>query len=382
MTVPRRPRLRTKLLLLGAGLLLALAAGELLVRLLPARGPLGSLFYQDAWRREAAGIQEAAARGLVVPVPPEQTPRPRFRFADGASFYICYRDQAVLQRPWLDDQGCVPVQISKWGIREREDVAPGNKQPGERRIVCIGDSFTFGWGIPVEQGWVRLLEDELRKGGQNVRTVNCGAAGAIVVDEYRWGLEHRFHVFQPDVVVVTLCLNDLLPSSGLFLLPPSRATGFRLYDLLASAGRDPLALDPKVDWVQILLDLPKADGEANQMYNPDAPYDAMWSQHAPQQSLQSMRDWCRDRGIRLGVVLWPFLQGLGPGEFYPFAKIHREVASFCEKEGIPFLDLLPPLHAVVPTMDLWVTPADMHPNPRAQRLALPALVGFVQRLGG
>ncbi|HLQ36876.1 MAG TPA: hypothetical protein VK348_03680, partial [Planctomycetota bacterium] len=139
---------------------------------------------------------------------------------------------------------------------------------------------------------------------------------------------------------------------------------------------------PKVDWVQILLDLPKADGEANQMYNPDAPYDAMWSQHAPQQSLQSMRDWCRDRGIRLGVVLWPFLQGLGPGEFYPFAKIHREVASFCEKEGIPFLDLLPPLHAVVPTMDLWVTPADMHPNPRAQRLALPALVGFVQRLGG
>ncbi|HLQ37909.1 MAG TPA: hypothetical protein VK348_08915, partial [Planctomycetota bacterium] len=98
MTVPRRPRLRTKLLLLGAGLLLALAAGELLVRLLPARGPLGSLFYQDAWRREAAGIQEAAARGLVVPVPPEQTPRPRFRFADGASFYICYRDQAVLQR--------------------------------------------------------------------------------------------------------------------------------------------------------------------------------------------------------------------------------------------------------------------------------------------
>src|SRR5260221_528076 len=65
MTVPRRPRLRTKLLLLGAGLLLALAAGELLVRLLPARGPLGSLFYQDARRREAAGIQEAAARGLV-----------------------------------------------------------------------------------------------------------------------------------------------------------------------------------------------------------------------------------------------------------------------------------------------------------------------------
>ena len=32
-----------------------------------------------------------------------------------------------------------------------------------------------------------------------------------------------------------------------------------------------------------------------------------------------------------------------------------------------------------PPEDLWVTPADPHPNPRAQRLVLPAIAAFVRK---
>jgi hypothetical protein len=46
---------------------------------------------------------------------------------------------------------------------------------------------------------------------------------------------------------------------------------------------------------------------------------------------------------------------------------------------MPFLDLLPVLRGQH-TEDLWVSPADMHPNERAQRIVAPALADFVAGL--
>jgi hypothetical protein len=293
--------------------------------------------------------------------------------------YLCYSDQQKLHRDWLDADGCVEVRMNAWGLRERDDITPDNKQPGERRIVCIGDSFTFGWGVPVEKCWVRLLEDALRKDGKNVRTVNCGAAGALVTDEYWWGLQHRFSAFQPDCVVVTLCLNDLLPSNGLCVLgaPSPKPSGILLLDYFRRPfANDPLALDPKVDWVELLLHLSREQTDAGRMTGPDTPFEAMWSQGTPQASLRAMRDWCAARKVTFLVVLWPFLQGLGDGEFYPFTKMHELVGAFCQQEGVPFLDLLPVLRGHRAS-DLWVTPADMHPNPKAQTIVIPQLTTFI-----
>jgi len=97
--------------------------------------------------------------------------------------------------------------------------------------------------------------------------------------------------------------------------------------------------------------------------------------------MKQMKAWCEGRKIPLMIVLWPFLQGLGKARFYPFASLHEEVAAECRKQEIPFLDLLPALRGT-PAEELWVTPADMHANPKAQELALPALLAFVRQHGG
>ena len=219
----------------------------------------------------------------------------------------------------------------------------------------------------------------INSGGQDIRTVNCGAAGALCIDEYEWGLRNRFGKFQPDAVLVTICLNDLIPSSGLFVQGPAPDTGLRLLDLIQGAmGKTPLELDPKQDWVGLLKSLPRKAGEDAKMYGDDKPYEAMWAQGTPQRSLRAMKAWCEERKIPLMLVLWPFLQGLGPARTYPFDSLHREVASDCEKAGIPFLDLRPALQSTNQE-DLWVTPGDMHPNPTAQQLAVPSLLEFVRR---
>ena len=378
-----RPRARpaAKVLAAAVALLLALAAAELVLRLLgPTAGPLGQLAYAlpDGTPITPA---EGARRGAIVAVPPPR-PRERWMFAPGTSFFLCYADHERLHRDWFDPQGRVPVRINAWGLRERDEITP-DKPAGQRRVVCIGDSFTFAWGVPEEAGWVRRLEHELREGGADVRTVNCGAAGTVCVDEYVAGLQHRFHVFQPDAVVLTICLNDLIPSSGLSFLDPVQPTGVRVLDLARGAlGRRPLDLDPARDWVQELLELPR-DAALRSGYatappgSDDKPFEAMWSQGVPQRALRDGKAWCEQRGIPLLVVLWPFLQGLGPGRHYPFAKLHALVAAECAAAGIPFLDVLPAL-ADTPDEQLWVTPADMHANPRAHELALPAITAFVR----
>ena len=370
----RRGLAAAALALATTGLALALAEGAL--RLLPPPRPLGELSYElpDGTPIE---FMAAIAQGRIVPVPWE-TPRPRYMIGPGQQYYLRYTDQERLRRDWLDERGRVWVENNRFGLRERADI-DDQKPAGQRRLLCLGDSFTFGWGIPVEQNWVRLLEDDLRRDGKDVRTVNCGAAGTVCVDEYWCGLKNRFHVLQPDAVVVTLCLNDLIPSSGLNVLTPTPPSGLRLLDRLRGAfGRQPIDLDPEFDWVGYLLALPQEEGLAAGLYDPsDKPFEAMWSQGVPQKSLREAKAWCDARKVPLMVVLWPFLQGLGPDQRYPFTKLHELVAADCKQAGIPFLDALPSLRDT-PAEDLWVTPADPHPNPLAQRLVLPALARFVR----
>jgi hypothetical protein len=368
----------------------ALLVGELALRLLlgpPAK--LGLLYYRDAEGepiglpgKEGEALAAAYQRGLIELVPEAQLPpgRTRHRFAPGADFYLCYTDAERLAADWLDDRGCVEVKINSLGLREREELQPDNKAPDEKRVVCIGDSFTFGWGIPVEQCWVRLLEERLRESGDNIRTINCGASGAIVADEYATGLEHRFGRFQPDVVVVSLYPNDLVPSMGLCVIGPQpKATGLLVFDYLRLATmRDPLDLDPAHDWLRELLDLPREQGELGMVYGPDKPFEAMWSQQGPQRAIVAMRDWCNNHNSKLVVILWPFLQGLGPSVWHPFEQLHEAVAVYCEQVSVPFLDLLPVLRQT-PARELWVTPSDLHANPRAQRLVTPAIAEFVGR---
>lgn len=383
----QRSSVTKKLLAAVAGTVFALLIGEGCLRLFvgPFRA-LGILYFRtsDGERIPIEGAnEEAKRRGLAEDLPADQTPpnRPRSRFAPNAHFYMCYEDVGRLDADWLDDRGCVEVRINAFGLRERDDIRPDNKQPDEKRVLCVGDSFTFGWGIPVEQCWVRRLEEDLRVTNGNVRTVNCGASGALTVDEYEVGLRTRFGQFRPDVLIVSIYCNDLIPSHGLCVLGAQRPqSGILLFDYLAAATLPgPLDLDPSADWVAAALGLPRETGEAIGVYGADKPFDGMWSQGAPQRALAAMSAWSKEHNCKLLVMLWPFLQGVGPGESYPFTKLHGLVAEGCRELGLPFLDLLPVLQqGGEKSRRLWVTPTDMHANPRAQAIVRTAIAEFAR----
>jgi lysophospholipase L1-like esterase len=357
------------------GLVAALVLAEVVVRVwnpLAGRARYEAFFEDsDRQRIEYAG---AKARGLVRE---PGLPRNRATWTPGLVFYMCYRGG---RRPYMDARGCARVDINALGLRDRSDLT-WDKPAGTRRVVCIGDSFTFGWGVAEHLTWVRVLEQRLRARPQcqDVATVNCGAAGALYIDEYWWALRDRFARLQPDVVLVSICLNDvaLMPNVVALEAPAPAKPAYPLHVLqvldAVVSFRTRFDLSPAHDWGQLLLDLyPDNPLFAQKAESPDM----FWPSGNPQAALRAMRDWCKQSGVAFGVVVWPLFQNLDRGEHYPFHTLHRVVNEFCAAEGIAALDLLPTFHGQR-AEDLWVDPSDLHGNEKAHALATPSIEAFV-----
>lgn len=388
-------KLRIRLSLSCAGIAVAAVLGEACYRLLRTAVDAPAMAFEDADRRPFRGAGEPPdrqleffARVLRPLLLPAEAPLPRppgSVWLPGAVFHICYTGP---RQPYFDDRGCVEMRFNQHGIRDRDDLTE-SKPPGTQRVVCLGDSFTLGWGVRRERGWPVRIEEELRRQWPQLQVVNCGGAGSSYADEYLYALRDRFGRFSPDLVLVTLCLNDLIVTNDKLChyrtealdeahLPPTERRWWMasklLFDLRRrAAAATALQLDPARDWVRELLELPR--DHVWYTIKSECP-ELFWGKGTPQRALLGIRDWCREHGARVAVAVWPLLQGLDDGEFYPFAALHRMVQDHCASNGIPCLDLLPVLRGQ-PAAGLWVSPADMHPNERAQELVTPALAAFV-----
>ena len=82
------------------------------------------------------------------------------------------------------------------GLRASEEFTP-QVPSGKLRIICSGDSFTFGEGVGDEHTWCRQLESL----DQRFQTVNMGESGYGVDQMYLWYgrqgavLQHNVHIF-------------------------------------------------------------------------------------------------------------------------------------------------------------------------------------------
>jgi hypothetical protein len=90
----------------------------------------------------------------------------------------------------------ISVRTNAQGFRSNRERIPPSPPPGKLRVICSGDSFTFGYGVDNEHTWCSLL------GAMEERfeTVNMGQIGYGLDQSYLWykrdgaPLEHQLHV--------------------------------------------------------------------------------------------------------------------------------------------------------------------------------------------
>ena len=118
-----------------------------------------------------------------------------------------YEDTLTVQL-YKDEAFEMPVSISSQGLRDREYNPP---RDNEFRIVLVGDSFTFGWGVSAENTLASMLEERLaqRDLGQEISVVNCGLGGYGPWQEYGLLCERGFPLRPSLVMLQTFVANDV-----------------------------------------------------------------------------------------------------------------------------------------------------------------------------
>jgi hypothetical protein len=98
----------------------------------------------------------------------------------------------------------VAVRLNGLGGRGG-DVGP--KTPGERRLLCLGDSMVFGHGVAEEEALPAVLEDLLRAAGGAVAVGNAGVPSFGPVQHERVLARWR-EPFAPDAVLLFVYIGN------------------------------------------------------------------------------------------------------------------------------------------------------------------------------
>ena len=102
------------------------------------------------------------------------------------------------------------VRTNEFGFRGGPVAEP---RQGRMRIVAIGDSFTYGWGVDISEAWPMVLERALRARGLPVDVLDLGNPGAGP-NGYADVVERALPSLKPDLVVVGLLQGDDLMQSS------------------------------------------------------------------------------------------------------------------------------------------------------------------------
>lgn len=111
--------------------------------------------------------------------------------------------------PWLPG-----LVANAQGLRETS-VIPRSKPASEVRILFLGDSCTFGWGVRAEDSLVSRVEAEMRSRlpGRAIKCINAGVPAYTAFQGWRY-LVTRGLAFEPDLVVATFGNNESISWDG------------------------------------------------------------------------------------------------------------------------------------------------------------------------
>jgi len=326
----------------------------------------------------AAITCEVAAR-IAFAAPPNSTRQPQIAYQyDPEVRYVPLPNQ----KGWIDD-GFATTNES--GFRGPNPATP--KPHGLVRVVAVGDSVTFGFGVNDDDTFCVQAERLLRSrhSGANVEFVNLAVPGYDTRQEVTLLGRHVARL-SPDVVLVGFYSNDVPDSlednqSGTTVAKPA-ASGQALHMNAAptswwdiqmrksraiyTVGRALRRFTHSGEWgmSRFTMELDILQGHETPQL------DAAWQRVTKQ--FDVLQQMAKSNGFSVGiVVLPPKEQVVG---LYPAANYQRRLQTLAAAHGFFFVDPLPRMIATRENKDHLYIPYDRnHPTASGHRLIAEAI---------
>ena len=240
------------------------------------------------------------------------------------------------------------VTTNSFGLRGKEPIQP--KPDSTLRIAVLGDSFTFGLGVPDDLTFPAVLERLLNESGDGgpfrYEVLNFGV-GAYSTQDEAIVLERKAFPLDPDLIVVAYFLNDpeIDPINEVqqYFRKVAWWERWHLGRLVARALDDLEAGQPGGgDYYRNLHSNPRKWGSV----------------------VRSFRTIAREtanRGIGALVVVLPEAPYAGSWESYAYRDLHDQVRREAREAGLDVLDPLDFL-TLYPPKGLRTSKGDHHLN--------------------
>jgi len=294
---------------------------------------------------------------------------------------------------WIGRPGAVGsmgqgrVTLNRLGYRGRE--LPARRPGASTRVVVIGDSIAFGYGVSDEQTFTHLLD--ARDNG--IDAANMGVQG--------FGPGQELLVLQrdglrtdPDVVVLAVCLkNDFADA----VLPVALYNGvnprprYRLVEralVLDDAGVRLSPLARAVGWLSDYSHLynrlsalagprPEPSEESWRVRKQEALGDGEYALRLSVALVVEMQRLCRERGVRLLVATFP-----SEHSYESEPELHRRFHDALRFAGVRTLELRHELRALGLRAPEVTFDETGHLGPAGHRAAAEVLEAEIRRLAG
>jgi lysophospholipase L1-like esterase len=263
----------------------------------------------------------------------------------------------------VDMKRTFPYRTNAHGLRDRDRPA---KAPGTKRVLVMGDSYTWGYAVAEEEAYPQVAERLLAERGRpDIEVINGGIPDYNSRQE-RQLLEKLIPIYQPDAVYLAYVVNDAEPSTAMPTPPEEVYRHSRSWFLTEVAER----LNRRVFRRRLL---PSAKDNVGSNYL-DGFDEGSVKWRDSREAIREMRDLSAAAGNPFTVLMLPdFTQDFGDG--YALLKIHDAVARWGRELNFPVFDLLT-LFRGEDHMAWWV-PWDGHPNAEAHRRMAAFLVGKI-----
>ena len=266
------------------------------------------------------------------------------------------------------------------------------------RILVAGDSITFGNHLPVEATYAHQLHHLLNESGTPYEVLNLAVGGYDVLQEVAQ-LEDIAPIYEPDMLVVGFCLNDVgiaslnleyiervseYRSGTRFRLRAlqyvvSRIERLRLGSWLAEKNRPEVFAS---DYANRIVHIGADEYRLRELLEraPDR-YPSHWYRSEERigrlrHAFARLSELAARESSTVVVVVIPWLEG--KQDDYRHGVAHQMVAMEAQRVGFDVVDLLPDFTAVG-MESLRISEGDLvHPNRRGHTIAAEKLAEYIR----